>query len=77
MRLTRVRGVRRDTVSGPSAKADSLGFSRHHFLLQSGDDGVGGLHTVELLVRHPAQLLGREMHVLVVIGSRGPQMLDE
>jgi len=48
LRLTRVRG----------------GLRRRHFLLQGNDFGVGGLRTVELLVRHPVQLFRREMHVL-------------
>ena len=42
-----------------------LGVSRRDFLLQGYQCGVDGLSTVELLVRHPLQLLGREMHVLV------------
>jgi len=65
MRLTRVRSVLRGAVCGPRAKAHPLGLIRRHFLLQSRDGGVGGLRTVELLVRHPVQLLGREMHVLM------------
>ena len=48
----RVRGVLRDTVCGPSAKAGSLGLSHRHFLFQGDDVGVGSLRTVELLVRH-------------------------
>ena len=68
-----MRGALRDALCGPSAKAGSLGLSRRHFLLQGDDFGVGGFRTVELLVRHPVQLLPREMHgvmkVLVLLGS--------
>ena len=67
LRLTRVRGVLRSTVCGPRPEARPLGVIRRHFLLQSRNGGVGGLSTVELLVRHPLQLLGREMHVLMEV----------
>ena len=72
--LLRVRGVQRDAVSGSSARADSLGFSRRHFLPEGDDFGGGGPRTVELLLRHPVQLFRREMpvlmQVLVLLGSR-------
>ena len=61
MQLTRVRGV----PGGPRPEARPLGVIRRHFLLKGYEHGVGGLSTVELLVRHPVQLLGREMHVLM------------
>jgi len=45
------------------------------------EHGVGGLSTVELLVRHPVQLLGREMHVLmdvlVLLGRRQAEVLHQ
>ena len=51
-----------------------LGVIRRHFLLNGDQHGVGGLRTVELLVRHPVQLLRREVHVLmdvlVLLGGR-------
>ena len=74
MRLTWVRGVLRDTIFGLRPKARSLRPGRRHFLLQGDDFTVGGLRTVELLIRHAVQLLPREMHVLmqvlVLLGSR-------
>ena len=53
MCLTRVPGVPRDTVCRPRPKAHPLGLSRRHFLLHGADFRVGGLRTVELLVRYP------------------------
>ena len=68
-------------VCGPRTEARPLGVIRRHFLLKGCDHGVGGLRTVELLVRHPVQLLRREMHVLmdvlVLLGSRQAQMLHQ
>ena len=46
-------------------RARAGGVSRRDFLLQGYQCGVGGLRTVELVVRHPVQLLGREVHVLM------------
>ena len=65
MQLTRVRGVPGGAFCGPRPEARPLGVIRRHFLLKGYEHGVGGLSTVELLVRHPVQLLGREMHVLM------------
>jgi len=76
-----VRSALSGDLCGPSAKAHPLRLSRRHFLFEGDDFGVGGLRTVELLVRHPVQLFRREMHVmmqmLVLLGSREPKMLDE
>ena len=65
MRLTRGRGGPRGAVDGPLTEACALSVIRRHFLLQGCDAGVGGLRTIELLVRHSVQLLGREVHVLM------------
>ena len=51
--------VLRDAVCGPRPKASTLRLTRRHFLFQGDDFGVGGLHAVELLVRHAVQLLRR------------------
>ncbi len=48
--------VLRDAVCGPRPKASTLRLTRRHFLFQGDDFGVGGLHAVELLARHPGQL---------------------
>lgn len=48
-------------------KAGSLGLSRRHLLFEGDDLGIGGLRPVELLVRQPTQLLGREMHMLMEV----------
>ena len=77
MQLTRVRGVPGGAFCGPRPEARPLGVIRRHFLLKGYEHGVGGLSTVELLVCHPLQLLGREMHVLmqvlVLLGSPRPR----
>ena len=74
MRLTRVRGGPGGAVGRPRTEARPLGLIRRDFLLKGCDYGVGGLSTVELVIRHPVQLLGREvhvlMHVLVLLGRR-------
>ena len=81
LRLTRVRGVTGGAVFGPRTEARPLDVIRRHFLLKGCDHGVSGLSTVELLVRHPVQLLRHEMHVpmdvLVLLGSRQSQMLHQ
>ena len=81
IRLTWVRGGPGGAVGGPRTEARPLGLIRRDFLLKGCDHGVGGLSTVELLVRHPVQLLRREMHVpmdvLVLLGSRQAQMLHQ
>ncbi len=81
MQLTRVRGVPGGAFCGPRPEARPLGVIRRHFLLKGYEHGVGGLSTVELLVRHPVQLLGREMHVLmdvlVLLGRRQADVLHQ
>ena len=59
-----MRGALRDAVCGPRPKASTLSLTRRHFLFQGDDSGVGGFDPVELLVRHPVQLLWREMHMM-------------
>ncbi|MEE2846787.1 MAG: hypothetical protein VX956_09945 [Gemmatimonadota bacterium] len=63
-RLTRVRGGP-EVLSAARTLKRSLGVIRRHFLLKGYEHDVGGLCTIELLVRHPVQLLGREVHVLM------------
>ena len=81
LRLTRVRGGPGSAVCGPRTEARPLGVIRRHFLLKGCDHGVGGFRTVELLVRHPVQLLGREVHVLmevlVLLGGRQAEVLHQ
>ena len=81
MQLTRVRGVPGGAFCGPRPEARPLRVIRRHFLLKGYEHGVGGLSTVELLVRHPVQLLGREMHVLmdvlVLFGRRQAEVLHQ
>ena len=81
LRLTRVRGGPGNAVCGPRTEARPLGLIRRDFLLKGCDHGVGGLSTVELLVRHPVLLLGREVHVLMDVlmlrGRRQTEMLHQ
>ena len=81
LRLTRVRGGPGGAVFGPRTEARPLGVIRRHFLLKGCDYGVGGFRTVELLVRHPVQLLEREVHVLMDVlmlrGRRQTEMLHQ
>jgi hypothetical protein len=51
---------------------------RRHFLLKSCDHSVGGLSTVELLVRQPLQLLGRENARAdgCCSGAAGPKVVE-
>jgi hypothetical protein len=68
-------------LSAARALKRALGVIRRDFLLQGYKHGVGGLSTVERLVCHPLQLLGREMHVLmdvlVLLGRRQTEMLHQ
>ena len=68
-RVTAHAGVRRPTrcCLRPAPKAGSLGLSCRHFLLRCDDVRVGVFHPVERPVRHPVQLLRREMHVLMQV----------